>query len=41
MGYNVHDVLRKVVTYHQKNIKIKKINFEYDLKLLSFFKTKH
>jgi len=39
MGYNVYDVLRKVITYYpRKHKKIKK-HFGYDLKLLSFLKT--
>jgi hypothetical protein len=30
MGYNVDDVLKEVVFYYTKNIKILKINFGYD-----------
>jgi hypothetical protein len=42
MGYNVHDVLKKVVAYYiRKHTQILKSNFGYDLKLLSFLKTKH
>jgi hypothetical protein len=43
MGLNVHDMLRKIVVYHtrkHKNVKKKK-KTGYDLKLLSFLKTKH
>jgi hypothetical protein len=39
MGYDVHDVLRKVVVYYTKNHKF--IWKNYDLKLLSFLKAKH
>ncbi len=41
MGYNVQDMLRKIVIHHTKNIKKLKINFCYDLKLVSFKKMKH
>jgi hypothetical protein len=40
MSFNVHDVLRKVIVYYtKKKMFIKQIG--YDLKLLSFLKTKH
>jgi len=40
MSLNVHDVLRKVIVYYtRKQMFIKQIG--YDLKLLSFLKTKH
>jgi hypothetical protein len=43
MVYNVHDMLRKIVAYYKKKnlIFFKKSIFGYDLKLLSFLKTKH
>jgi hypothetical protein len=41
MGYNLHDVLRKVVAYYKIKHNIIKKKFGYDLKLLSFEKTKH
>jgi hypothetical protein len=42
MGYNVHDVLKKFVAYYTRKHKKKfKSIFGYDLKLLSFLKTKH
>jgi hypothetical protein len=42
MGYNVHEVLRKILVYLYKKtfLKFKSI-FGYDLKLLSFLKMKH
>jgi len=41
MGYNVHDVLRRVVFYYTKQHKKFKNNYDYDLKLLSFLKMRH
>jgi len=42
MGYNVHEVLRKILVYlYKKTFKNFKSIFGYDLKLLSFFKMKH
>ncbi len=41
MIYNIQDVLKKVVTSYTRKHKILKINFGYDLKLLSFLKMKH
>jgi hypothetical protein len=42
MGLNVHDVLRKIVVYYTRKHKdVKKLKIGYDLKLLSFSKTKH
>ncbi len=32
MGYNVHDVSRKVVTYYKRKPKINKMNFQLWLK---------
>ncbi len=40
MGYNVHDLLKKVVDYVKLNSALKYMNFWYDFKLASFFKTK-
>ncbi len=42
MGYNVLDVLRRIVYYYiKKHKKLKKSIFGYDLKLLSLKKMKH
>jgi hypothetical protein len=41
MGYNVHDVLNKVVVYITLNSTLKLNIFLYDFKLSSFFKMKH
>jgi hypothetical protein len=42
MGYNVYDVLRKLVFYYaRKHKNFKKSIFGYDLKFLSFKKMKH
>jgi hypothetical protein len=43
MGYNVHDVLIKIVAYYKEKHKNLKNDFffGYDLKLLSFLNTKH
>jgi hypothetical protein len=42
MGYNVHDASRNVVAYYtKKTLKFKFLIFGYDLKLLSFLRTKN
>jgi len=41
MGYNVHEVLNKVVVYITLNSTLKINIFWYDFKLSSFFKMKH
>ncbi len=42
MGYNVRDVLRRIVVYYRrKHRNLKKSIFGYNLKLLSFKKMKH
>jgi hypothetical protein len=41
MGCNVHDVFFKIVVYRKKKHKKFKSIFYYDLKLLSFLKTKY
>jgi hypothetical protein len=38
MGYNVHDVLKKIVVYYTKINQLKMNFFCYDLKLLPFLK---
>jgi hypothetical protein len=41
MGYDLHDVLKKVVVYITLNSTLKNNIFWYDLKLSSLFKMKH
>ncbi len=42
MGYNVHDCVKKNCSLlYKKTLKKLKSIFGYDLKLLSFLKTKH
>jgi hypothetical protein len=41
MGYNVGDVLRKIVVYIILNSTLKNNIFSYDFKLSSFFNMKH
>jgi hypothetical protein len=41
MGYNVHDVFKKVVVYIKLNSTLKNNIFGYDFKLSPFFKMKH
>ncbi len=41
MGYNVHDVLNKVVVYITLNSTFKNNIFWYDFKSLPFLKMKH